>query len=88
MTAPLPSTVPHIGEKTSSDILPLQAKQKLPPGIDLVKADDFREWQVDIRVLDSNPLYLNQTFRLSFIFSESYPIGMSAHLYKGQDLLP
>ena len=41
-----------------------------------MKADDFREWQVDIRVLDDNPLYMNQVFRLSFIFSEQYPIGM------------
>ena len=31
---------------------------------------------MDIRVLDANPLYMNQVFRLSFIFSESYPIGM------------
>jgi hypothetical protein len=53
----------------------VQAKQKLPPGIDLVKADDFREWLVDIRVLDTNPLYLNQIYRLSFLFSDSYPIG-------------
>ncbi|EXJ90979.1 ubiquitin-conjugating enzyme E2 W [Capronia coronata CBS 617.96] len=51
-----------------------KAKQKLPPGIELVKADDFREWQVDIRVLDDNPLYNNQVFRLSFIFSDNYPI--------------
>ncbi|KAJ9606528.1 hypothetical protein H2200_008536 [Cladophialophora chaetospira] len=51
-----------------------KAKQKLPPGIDLVKADDFREWLVDIRVLDANPLYMNQIYRLSFLFSESYPI--------------
>ncbi|KIY00915.1 uncharacterized protein Z520_03581 [Fonsecaea multimorphosa CBS 102226] len=53
---------------------PKRAKQKLPPGIELVKADDFREWLVDIKVLDANPLYMNQTFRLSFLFSESYPI--------------
>ncbi|OQV04054.1 hypothetical protein CLAIMM_09003 [Cladophialophora immunda] len=52
----------------------VKAKQKLPPGIELVKADDFREWLVDIRVLDANPLYMNQVFRLSFLFSESYPI--------------
>ncbi|KIW17145.1 hypothetical protein PV08_04336 [Exophiala spinifera] len=51
-----------------------KAKQSLPPGIDLVKADDFKEWQVDIRVLDSNPLYLNQIYRLSFIFTSNYPI--------------
>ncbi|RVX66362.1 hypothetical protein B0A52_09970 [Exophiala mesophila] len=51
-----------------------KAKLKLPPGIDLVKSDDFREWQVDIQVLDNNPLYLNQVYRLCFIFSDSYPI--------------
>ncbi|OAP60330.1 hypothetical protein AYL99_05332 [Fonsecaea erecta] len=54
------------------DVLP--AQQKLPPGIELVKADDFREWLVDIQVLDANPLYMNQVFRLSFLFSDSYPI--------------
>ncbi|KAJ9634288.1 hypothetical protein H2204_006365 [Knufia peltigerae] len=52
----------------------LQKAKYLPPGIDLVKADDFKEWQVDIRVLDSNPLYLNQIYRLSFIFTNNYPI--------------
>ena len=34
-----------------------QAKQKLPPGISIAKADDFKEWQMDIQVLDDNPLY-------------------------------
>lgn len=29
----------------------MKAKQKLPPGIDLVKADDLKEWWMDIRVL-------------------------------------
>jgi ubiquitin-protein ligase len=56
-----------------------KAKQKLPPGIELVKADDFREWQMDIRVLDDNPLYQDQVYRLSFIFSNQYPIGMDNH---------
>lgn len=51
-----------------------QAKQHLPPGIDLIKADDFREWQVDIRVLDDNPLYKNQIYRLRFQFGDGYPI--------------
>jgi hypothetical protein len=57
----------------------LQAKQKLPPGIEIVQADDFREWLMDIRVLDDNPLYQGQIYRLSFLFGESYPIGMSLH---------
>jgi ubiquitin-conjugating enzyme E2 W len=52
-----------------------KAKQKLPPGIELVKADDFREWLLDIRVLDDNPIYNGKVFRLSFIFGGNYPIG-------------
>lgn len=49
--------------------------QSLPPGISLVTADDFKEWHMDIRVLDPNPLYLNQIYRLRFRFSTNYPIG-------------
>lgn len=48
----------------------------LPPGIDMVSSDDFDEWLVDIRVLDENPIYKDQTFRLKFKFTGSnYPIG-------------
>ena len=32
---------------------------------------------MDIRVLDDNPLYKDQTYRLRFRFSNNYPIGMS-----------
>ncbi|KAK3942697.1 ubiquitin-conjugating enzyme/RWD-like protein [Diplogelasinospora grovesii] len=46
----------------------------LPPGIELVSADNFEEWLVDIRVLDENPLYKGQIYRLKFKFSSSYPI--------------
>ncbi|KAK4195685.1 putative ubiquitin-conjugating enzyme [Triangularia verruculosa] len=46
----------------------------LPPGIELVSADNFEEWFLDIRVLDDNPLYLNQIYRLKFRFSAQYPI--------------
>ncbi|CZR50627.1 related to ubiquitin-conjugating enzyme E2 [Phialocephala subalpina] len=46
----------------------------LPPGIELVSAEGFEEWLLDIKVLDANPLYLNQTYRLKFKFSPSYPI--------------
>ena len=46
----------------------------MPPGIALVSADNFQEWNMDIQVLDSNPLYQNQTYRLRFRFSNSYPI--------------
>lgn len=52
-----------------------QIHQYLPPGISLVSADDLKEWQMDIRILDSNPIYLNKIFRLRFRFSSSYPIG-------------
>jgi len=48
----------------------------LPPGVELVKADEFTEWLMDIKVLDDNPLYHNEVYRLKFRFPNSYPIGM------------
>ncbi|KAA8902113.1 ubiquitin-conjugating enzyme/RWD-like protein, partial [Sphaerosporella brunnea] len=42
--------------------------------ITLVQADDLQKWQMDIQVLDDNPLYKGKTFRLSFRFSRNYPI--------------
>lgn len=30
---------------------------------------------MDIKILDNNPLYLDQTYRLKFTFSKKYPIG-------------
>ncbi|MCJ1361210.1 hypothetical protein MMC16_000308 [Acarospora aff. strigata] len=48
--------------------------EHLPPGITLVSADDFKEWRLDIRVLDDNPLYRDKTYRLQFKFSANYPI--------------
>lgn len=48
--------------------------QQLPPGITLVKADEFSTWLMDIQVVDSNPLYAGETYRLKFVFSSSYPI--------------
>lgn len=50
-------------------------KDHLPPGIAIVKCDNLEEWQMDIKVLDQNPLYENQTYRLKFTFSSKYPIG-------------
>jgi hypothetical protein len=47
---------------------------KLPPGITLIKADNFQTWFVDIQVVDSNPLYQGETYRLKFNFSPQYPI--------------
>ncbi|KAI9821430.1 MAG: hypothetical protein M1826_000666 [Phylliscum demangeonii] len=46
----------------------------LPPGISLASATDLQEWQMDIRVLDDNPLYQNQIYRLKFKFNSNYPI--------------
>ncbi|KAA8896119.1 hypothetical protein FN846DRAFT_910988 [Sphaerosporella brunnea] len=49
----------------------------LAPGITLVQADDLQKWQMDIQVLDDNPLYKGKTFRLSFRFSRNYPMRYS-----------
>ncbi|GKZ16975.1 hypothetical protein AbraIFM66951_005702 [Aspergillus brasiliensis] len=49
-------------------------KDHLPPGITIVKSENLEEWQMDIKVLDSNPLYQNETYRLKFTFSNKYPI--------------
>lgn len=38
-----------------------KAKQKLPPGIELVKADDLKEWWVDIRVLGMHTIRVTVT---------------------------
>lgn len=46
----------------------------LPPGITLVSADNFEEWFLDIQVLDKNPIYQGQIYRLKFRFSSQYPI--------------
>lgn len=47
----------------------------LPPGISFAKQENLEEWQMDIKVLDDNPLYRGQTYRLKFTFSPKYPIG-------------
>lgn len=33
------------------------------------------DWLLDIRVLDQNPLYKDQVYRLRFRFPKAYPIG-------------
>jgi len=48
--------------------------EHLPPGISIASADDLKDWQMDIKVLDDNPLYRNETYRLRFRFSNKYPI--------------
>jgi ubiquitin-conjugating enzyme E2 W len=49
-------------------------QDKLPPGITLVQADNFETWLVDVVVLDKNPIYEGETYRLKFSFSSNYPI--------------
>ncbi|KAJ5647078.1 hypothetical protein N7490_003450 [Penicillium lividum] len=44
------------------------------PGITIVKSDSLEVWEMDIKVLDDNPLYKDQTHRLRLHFSASYPI--------------
>ncbi|TGZ78387.1 UBC-like protein [Ascodesmis nigricans] len=48
--------------------------QGLAPGIFFVNSPNLQHWQMDIQVLDSNPLYAGKTFRLNFRFSNNYPI--------------
>ncbi|OJJ76249.1 hypothetical protein ASPBRDRAFT_38666 [Aspergillus brasiliensis CBS 101740] len=60
------------GKRLSKELLKM--KDHLPPGITIVKSENLEEWQMDIKVLDSNPLYQNETYRLKFTFSNKYPI--------------
>ena len=53
----------------------MQITNGLPPGITLISADNLEEWFLDIRVLDQNPIYAGETYRLKFKFSDKYPIG-------------
>ncbi|KAL1902764.1 hypothetical protein Sste5346_000674 [Sporothrix stenoceras] len=46
----------------------------LPPGITLVSSENLEEWMADIQVLDQNPLYVGETYRLKFRFPPAYPI--------------
>ncbi|KAI9760085.1 MAG: hypothetical protein M4579_001918 [Chaenotheca gracillima] len=48
--------------------------EHLPPGISIASANDLKEWEMDIEVLDDNPIYRNETYRLRFRFSSNYPI--------------
>ncbi|KAK2740338.1 hypothetical protein FQN55_008919 [Onygenales sp. PD_40] len=60
-------------KRLSKELMKMQSS--LPPGITIVKAETLEEWLMDIQVLgDSNPLYLNETYRLKFTFSKNYPI--------------
>lgn len=50
-----------------------------PPGIELVSSGgdgkELNDWLFDIRVLDSNPIYKDEIYRLRFRFPRAYPIG-------------
>jgi hypothetical protein len=83
-TAPV-TLIPHttVALDTHVDMLYITARasltldqmhDKLPPGITLIQAEDFKTWLVDVQVVDSNPLYLGETYRLKFAFSPQYPI--------------
>ncbi|KAL4946402.1 ubiquitin-conjugating enzyme/RWD-like protein [Aspergillus oleicola] len=52
----------------------LKIKEHLPPGISIAKAENLENWEMDINVLDDNPLYRNETYRLKFTFGSKYPI--------------
>lgn len=52
---------------------------QLPPGITLIRADNLENWFVDIQVLDANPIYAGETYRLKFTFSQNYPIEVRFH---------
>lgn len=45
----------------------------MPEGFELLKADDFQEWQFSIQVL-GNSLYKEQKYGLRFRFTDSYPM--------------
>lgn len=60
----------------------------LPPGVEMVKADEFTEWLMDIKVLDDNPLYRNEVYRLKFRFPNSYPIEAPEVVFVKDDTHP
>ncbi|KAL3459419.1 ubiquitin-conjugating enzyme/RWD-like protein [Aspergillus heterothallicus] len=59
-------------KRLSKELIKMQ--EHLPPGIAIVKAENLEEWQMDIKVLDDNPIYRNETYRLKFTFGSKYPI--------------
>jgi ubiquitin-conjugating enzyme E2 W len=60
--------------KQAADSGAHQMQDKLPPGITLVQADNFETWLVDLVVLDQNPIYEGEKYRLKFTFGSNYPI--------------
>lgn len=49
----------------------------MPPGIELIDRTDNvdGDWFLDVRVLDENPIYQGEVYRLKFRFPRMYPIG-------------
>ncbi|CAM1505640.1 Fc.00g112770.m01.CDS01 [Cosmosporella sp. VM-42] len=64
------------GKAELIDLAPQIHKDGLPPGIDLIQREDSvaGDWLLDIRVLDQNPLYKGDIYRLKFKFPKMYPI--------------
>jgi ubiquitin-protein ligase len=56
-------------------LINIQLHEHVAPGIVLISAENLQEWLMDIQVLDDNPIYKGQIYRLKFMFSNSYPIG-------------
>ena len=54
----------------------LKIQGQLAPGITLVQAENLKTWLMDIQVMDANPIYQDQIYRLKFEFSANYPIGI------------
>lgn len=52
----------------------IKMKEHTAPGISIVKSDNLEEWQMDVQVLDDNPLYKGHVYRLKFTFNNKYPI--------------
>lgn len=52
-------------------------KDGMPPGIELIDRTDNvdGDWFLDVRVLDENPIYQGEVYRLKFRFPRMYPIG-------------
>ncbi|EGD90073.2 hypothetical protein H112_02547, partial [Trichophyton rubrum D6] len=59
-------------KRLSKELIKMQ--NSLPPGVTVAKADNLEQWEMDIRVLDDNPIYKDETYRLRFTFSKNYPI--------------
>ncbi|TIA62609.1 UBC-like protein [Aureobasidium pullulans] len=73
-----PVTASHnLGKMMSSKRLQkelLKIQGQLAPGITLVSAENLKTWLMDIQVMDANPIYQGNIFRLKFEFSNNYPI--------------